>query len=110
MAKPTTKRWDPAEHLESGEDRAAYLNAALEEDDSALVLAALGDIARARGMTRVARDTGLGRESLRKALSASGNPKFGTILRVVSALGLKFRAVPRPADTARPTPQRRAAR
>jgi probable addiction module antidote protein len=69
MAKTKTLPWDPAEHFESGEDMAAYLEAAFEEGDAALVAAALGDIARAKGMTELARETGLGRESLYKALS-----------------------------------------
>ena len=94
MSKTTTKPWDPAEHLETDEDMAAYLEAALEEGDAALVAAALGDIARAKGMTQLARDTGLGRESLYKALSASGNPEFATVMKVVSALGLKLHVTP----------------
>lgn len=69
MARTETRPWDPAEHLETEEDMAAYLEAALEEGDPALVAAALGDIARAKGMTQIARETGLGRESLYKALS-----------------------------------------
>lgn len=74
MAKIETRPWDPAEHLGAEEDMAAYLEAALEEGDPALIAAALGDIARAKGMTQVARETGLGRESLYKALSPEGNP------------------------------------
>jgi probable addiction module antidote protein len=77
---------------------AAYLEAALEEGDPALVAAALGDIARAKGMTQVARETGLGRESLYKALSAAGNPEFATVMKVVAALGLKLHATPAGAD------------
>lgn len=92
MAKIKTTAWDPAEHLNSENDMAAYLEAALEEGEPALVAAALGDIARARGMTQLARDTGLGRESLYKALSPNGNPEFSTILKVVNALGLKLHA------------------
>jgi probable addiction module antidote protein len=90
MAK--TLPWDPAEHLESEEEIVAYLEAAFEEGDPALIAAALGDIARAKGMTELARETGLGRESLYKALSPSGNPEFATIMRVVEALGLKLHA------------------
>lgn len=89
-----TRPWDPAEHLEAEEDIAAYLEAAFEEGDPALVAAALGDIARAKGMAQIARDTGLGRESLYKALSSEGNPEFATIMKVVSALGLKLHATP----------------
>ncbi len=80
------------EYLESDEDMAAYLEAALEEDDPALFAAALGDIARAKGMTQIAREAGLGRESLYKALSADGNPEFATVLKVVRSLGLKLHA------------------
>jgi probable addiction module antidote protein len=86
------KIWDAAQYLETEEDMAAYLEAVLEENDSALVAAALGDIARAKGMTQIARKAGLGRESLYKALSPDGNPEFSTVLKVVSALGLKLHA------------------
>lgn len=92
MAKTSTTPWEPAEHLKTEQDMAAYLEAALEEGDSTLVAAALGDIARAKGMTQVARDAGLGRESLYKALSPSGNPEFSTVLKVIQALGLKLHA------------------
>ena len=93
MAKTKTKRWDAADYLESDRDVVAYLEAALEDGDSGVVAAALGDIARAKGMTKVARQAGLGRESLYKALSADGNPELGTVLRVVRALGIKLHAV-----------------
>jgi probable addiction module antidote protein len=89
-----TTPWDPAEHLKTEEDMAAYLEAALDDGDPTLVAAALGDIARAKGMTQVAREAGLGRESLYKALSPAGNPEFATIMKVVSALGLKLHATP----------------
>ncbi len=92
MAKTKTKLWDPAEHLKSEKDMVAYLEAALEEDDPALVAAVLGDIARAKGMTDIAREAGLGRESLYKALSRKGNPEFSTVLKVVKALGLRLHA------------------
>lgn len=94
MPKTETTPWDPAEHLDTEEDMAAYLEAALDDGDPALVAAALGDIARAKGMTQVAREAGLGRESLYKALSPAGNPEFATIMKVVSALGLKLHATP----------------
>ena len=87
-----TRPWDAAEHLETGEDMVAYLEAALEQDDPKLVVAALGDIARAKGMAKVAQEAGLGRESLYKSLSPDGNPEFGTVLRVMRALGLRLRA------------------
>ncbi len=88
-----TTTWDPAEHLETEEDMAAYLEAALEQNDPALIAAVLGDIARAKGMSQIANQTGLGRESLYKALSPEGNPEFATILKVVNALGLELHAV-----------------
>ena len=71
---------------------AAYLEAALEDGDPALVAVALGDIARSKGMTQIARETGLGRESLYKALSTEGNPELATVLKVVQALGLRLHA------------------
>jgi probable addiction module antidote protein len=94
MAKTNTFPWDPAEHLDSEEAITAYLEAALEDGDASLIAAVLGDIARARGMTQLARETGLGRESLYKALSPSGNPEFATILKVIQALGLRLHASP----------------
>ena len=94
MRETETRPWDPAEHLETAEDMVAYLEAALEQDDPQLVAAVLGDIARAKGMTKVAQEAGLGRESLYKSLSTSGNPEFATILKVVRALGLRLRAAP----------------
>jgi probable addiction module antidote protein len=92
MTKTKTRPWDVVEHLETTEDMAAYLEAALEEGDPALVAAAMGDIARAKGITQIARETGLGRESLYKALSPEGNPEFATVLKVVRALGLRLHA------------------
>jgi probable addiction module antidote protein len=87
-------RYDTADYLKSEEDMVAYLEACLEEapDDPALIAAALGDIARARGMVRLAKDTGLTREGLYKALSKDGNPSLGTVLKVMKALGLRFEA------------------
>jgi probable addiction module antidote protein len=85
-----TRTWDAAEHLDTPEDIAAYLEAAFDEQDATLVAAALGDIARSRGMTRIARETGLGRASLYKALAPGANPEFATVLKVITALGLKL--------------------
>ena len=90
MAKTKTRPWDVTDHLETSEDMAAYLEAALEDGDPALIAAALGDIARAKGMAQIAREAGLGRESLYKALSPEGNPEFATVLKVVRALGLRL--------------------
>ena len=86
------RKWDVTEYLQTEEDMVLYLQACMEEagDDAAFIAAALGDIARARGMSQLAQDTGLGRESLYKALSGQGNPSFGTILKVMHALGLKL--------------------
>jgi probable addiction module antidote protein len=88
--KIKTTPWDASEHLKTEEDMAAYLEAAIEDGDPAVISAAIGDIARAKGMSQIASETGLGRESLYKALSPGGNPEFATILKVVRALGLKF--------------------
>src|SRR5690242_3507526 len=92
ILRAKTRPWDVVEHLKTEKDMAAYLEAALEDGDAALVAAALGDIARARGMASVARKTGLGRESLYKALSKEGNPELGTVLKVIRALGLRLHA------------------
>jgi probable addiction module antidote protein len=95
MKKVKTSKWDAAGHLKNEEDMAAYLEAALEENDPSLIAAALGDIARAKGMSQIAKKTGLGRESLYKALSPGGNPEFSTVLKVVAALGMKLHAINR---------------
>ncbi len=87
-----TTTWDAVDYLRDADDMAAYLEAALADGDVGVVAAALGDIARAKGMTEVARAAGLGRESLYKALSPGGNPEFATVLRVVKALGLTLHA------------------
>jgi probable addiction module antidote protein len=94
MGKTVTSRYDVAEHLRTPEEMAAYLEACLEEadGDAAFVAKALGDIARAKGMTQVARDAGLSRESLYKALSGERTPNFNTILKVIDALGLRLHA------------------
>lgn len=83
-----TKPWDAADHLDSEEMILAYLEAAVEDGDPALIAAAIGDVARAKGMTEVAVAAGLSRESLYKSLSADGNPSFGTVLKVLRALGI----------------------
>jgi probable addiction module antidote protein len=92
--KTITTRYDVAEHLRTPEEMAAYLEACLEVagGDAAFVAKALGDIARAKGMAQVARDAGLSRESLYKALSGERTPGFDTILKVVRALGLRLHA------------------
>ena len=93
MSEKFTK-YDTAEYLKTDDDMAAYLDASFEEagDDPAFIAHALGVIARARGMSQLARDTGLARENLYKALSSDGNPEFATILKVIKALGLKLHA------------------
>ena len=87
-------RFDTVGYLKSPEEMAAYLDACFEEDpgDGSLIRAALNDIARAQGMSQLSRDTGLGRESLYKALGSSGNPEFATVIKVMKALGLKLHA------------------
>ena len=87
-----TTPFDAADYLETEEDVAAYLTEALATGDTAVVALALGAIARARGMTRISRETGLSRESLYRALSAEGNPEFATVLRIIEALGLRLSA------------------
>ena len=86
--------FDTADYLKTPSEMAAYLDACFEEDpgDGSLIRAALNDIARAQGMSQISRDTGLGRESLYKALGSSGNPEFATIIKVMKALGLKLHA------------------
>ena len=90
------KKWDTAEQLKTEEDIARYWDACLEEggDDAAFITAALGTIARARGMSNLARETGLTREGLYKALSPDGNPEFSTVMKVIRALGLRLRGAP----------------
>jgi len=96
MSKTKTSRYDVAEHLRTPEEMAAYLEACIEEanGDAAFVAKALGDIARAKGMAAVAREAGLSRESLYKALSGDRMPGFDTILKVVRALGIELHASP----------------
>ena len=94
MSKTVTTRYDVAEHLRTPEEMAAYLEACLDEanGDATFIAKALGDIARAKGMSQVARDAGLSRESLYKALSGERSPNFDTILKVMAALGMKLHA------------------
>lgn len=96
MKKVKTRLWDTAEHLKTEEDMADFLDACFAEggDDPAFIAHSLGIIARARGMTSAARDAGLTPEGLYKALSQEGNPSFGTILKVIRALGLQLHAKP----------------
>jgi len=100
MAALKLRQWNSAEHLKTDEDMALYLEACFQEagDDAAFIAKALGHIARAKGMSQLSRDTGLGRESLYKALSGEGNPSFATILKVTSALGIKLHAQPMQAN------------
>ena len=96
VSKTKTTPYDVAEHLRTPEEMAAYLDAWLEEapDDPAGIARALGDIARAKGMSVVAKEAGLSRESLYRALSGQGNPSFATVLKVAKALGVRFHAQP----------------
>lgn len=88
MKKAT--KWDASEYLVTEEDMAAYLNAALEDGDTSVIAAALGDIARAKGMTQLSKETGITRDGLYKALSPTGNPSFDTVQKVIKAFGLKI--------------------
>ena len=94
MKKTVTTRYDVAEHLRTPKEMAAYLEACFQEadGDASFIAKALGDIARAKGMAQIARDTGLSRESLYKALSGQRSPGFDTILKVIEALGLRLHA------------------
>ena len=85
-----TLPWDPTEHLKTAEDVREYLEAAFEDGDPALIAAALGDVARARGMTEIAREAGISREAMYKAFRPEGNPTLDTLARVIRALGLKL--------------------
>ena len=93
-ARTKTTTYDVSEHLRTPQEMAAYLDAWLDEapEDAAGIARALGDIARAKGMSQVAKDAGLSRESLYRALSAEGNPSFATVLKVAKALGVRLHA------------------
>jgi probable addiction module antidote protein len=104
---PKTTRFDAADYLDSEERQVAYIVAALESGDANFVRDALGIVAKARGMGEIARNAGLNRESLYKALGESGNPEFATVMRIVRALGLTLSA--RPATTPSAPKRRRVA-
>lgn len=89
----TFSKWDAAEHLRTADDARLYVQACADEDpgDGSLIRAALNDVARARNVTRLAREVGMSREGLYKALSADGNPTFATVLRITRALGMQMR-------------------
>jgi probable addiction module antidote protein len=104
---PKTTRFDAADYLDSEERQVAYITAALETGDADFVRDALGVVAKARGMGEIAKSAGLNRESLYKALGETGNPEFGTVMRIVRALGLTLSA--RPATRAHAPKRRRVA-
>jgi probable addiction module antidote protein len=104
-----TTRWDAADYLETKEDIAAYLDAVLEDGDPELLKAALGDIARSKGMTDIAKAAGLARSNLYKALSPAGNPEFATVASVLKALGLRLSVAREPVGRRRASPRARAA-
>lgn len=108
--RETFRPFDAAEYLKTDEDMALYLDAMIEESngDSRMIAVALGDIARAKGMTQIAKETGLARENLYKALSAEGNPEFSTVMKVITALGIKLHAAPIATAKPRKTPRKRA--
>ncbi|MEB2316709.1 MAG: putative addiction module antidote protein [Xanthomonadaceae bacterium] len=93
MSNVTFSRYDAADYLKTDEQIAAYLDVALEDGDPAIITRALGAVARARNMSQLARDTGMSREGLYKALSGEGNPSFATVMKVAQALGVRFQAV-----------------
>ena len=95
MSKETYTAWDSAEFLEDDAVRIAYLQAALEENDPAFFVKAVGTVARAMGMTAVAQETHLGRPSLYKALSGERNPRIGTVMKVLGALGVRLTVAPK---------------
>src|SRR5215813_5650115 len=108
MALKTT-RWDAAETLNTKDDVVAYLNAALEDGDSELLKLVLGDIARSKGMTEIAKAAGLGRSSLYRALSPDGNPEFATVASVLKALGLRLAVAREGVSKRRASPRRAGA-
>jgi probable addiction module antidote protein len=87
-----TRRWDPARYLETDQDVAEFIDAVLEDGDPAVVAEAIGVVARARGMSQLARDSGLTREGLYRALNREGNPGFATIMKVLGTLCVRLRA------------------
>ena len=111
MAEKFT-RWDAVDYLKTEEDMALYLDACLDEDlgDGSLIRAAINDVARARGMSQLARDSGISREGLYKALSSTGNPEFSTMLKVIKALGIKLHATPITASKSRKAGSKKSAR
>jgi probable addiction module antidote protein len=102
MEKIKLTKWDSASHLKNEDDMAAYLQACFDEapDDATFITKALGIVAKARGMTQLAKDAGIGRESLYKALSGASNPSFATVLKVINALDLRFTIQPQAAHVA----------
>jgi probable addiction module antidote protein len=94
MMTVETRKWDIVEHLDSDEKIALFLEAVFDDGDPAVIAAAIGDVARARGMSQVAKDAGLSRENLYRSLSEGGNPEFATILKVIRAIGYDLTVVP----------------
>jgi len=90
MKKVKTTKWDMADHINTKEDITAYLEAALEENDTALLFAVIGDIARSKGMAQIAKDLNLARESLYRSLTKGGNPSFNTVVKVLDNLGYQL--------------------
>jgi probable addiction module antidote protein len=91
MEKATFEKWDPAEYIETKEDVIATLEVAFEENDLEFLLSVIGDIARSKGMTQIARDLGVTREALYKSLSSEGNPSFNTVMKILDTLGFRLR-------------------
>ena len=103
-----TTRWDAAETLDTKDDVVAYLNAALEDGDPELLKLVLGDVARSKGMTEIAKAAGLARSNLYKALSPDGNPEFSTVAHVLKALGLRLSVARERVSQRRASPRRGA--
>ncbi|HUJ04038.1 MAG TPA: addiction module antidote protein [Rhizomicrobium sp.] len=101
VSKVKLSRYDTADYLKTEKDIANYLDAVFEDGDPALIAYSLGVVARARGMARIAKKAGLGRESLYKALSEDGNPKLDTVVKITRALGFKLAVVKDPNEKAR---------
>ena len=93
--KITFTKWDPAEYIRDKEDVIAFLEAALEENDPEIILSIVGDIARSKGMTKIAKELKLDRKGLYKSLAPDGNPSFGTVFKLIEILGLQIKLMPK---------------
>jgi len=99
MKKIKTKKWDPAEYIETKEDVIAHLEVVLEENDPELILSIVSDIARSKGMTKIAKEMKLSRKGLYKSLAPDGNPSFKTVFKLLDILGLQIKLTPKNSQT-----------